>query len=152
MRDKVLPRGIRNHNPGNIRRAGFRWRGEVRNVETDREFCVFQSPEYGLRAVMVLLTNYQRKYALRTVADVMRRYAPPCENNTKAYINHVAAAIGVAPHDLIDLRHPETLLSCIRSIVLHENGKPPRQKPRNWYADGVFSAAFDLFIQPRRTP
>ena len=44
------PRGIRNNNPGNIRRNGDPWQGLAKD-QTDREFFTFQSAVYGIRAL-----------------------------------------------------------------------------------------------------
>lgn len=61
------PRGIRNNNPGNIR-WGDDWKGLVpKDQRTDKSFCQFTTPEYGIRAMIIILRNYQRKYGLDTV-------------------------------------------------------------------------------------
>ena len=39
-------RGIRNNNPGNIRK-GEKWKG-LSPIQNDSSFCVFKSPEYGI--------------------------------------------------------------------------------------------------------
>ena len=41
----MTTRGIRNHNPGNIRH-GEQWQGLAKE-QTDPSFCVFISNEYG---------------------------------------------------------------------------------------------------------
>src|SRR3569832_2780970 len=81
-------RGLRNNNPGNIRKTATDWRGEV--VGSDSAFETFATPEAGIRALAVLLRNYQRKYGLRTVRAIITRYAPPSENNTESYVSAVA--------------------------------------------------------------
>ena len=46
----MLPRGIRNNNPLNIRRtAKDQWKG-LRAQQTDASFCQFESLEFGWRA------------------------------------------------------------------------------------------------------
>ena len=45
----MLPRGIRNNNPLNIRRGKDQWKG-LRAQQTDASFCQFESLEYGWRA------------------------------------------------------------------------------------------------------
>ena len=55
MTDK--PRNIRNNNPGNIRLTSDRWRGQVL-PSPDRSFAVFKSPEWGYRALFVVLEGY----------------------------------------------------------------------------------------------
>lgn len=94
--------GIRNNNPGNIR-WGDEWQGLVPKAQrTDNAFCQFTKSEYGIRAMVIILRNYQRKHGLNTVTDIIRRWVPPNENNTQAYINSVAQATGVSPEQKID--------------------------------------------------
>src|SRR3569623_2606085 len=81
-------RGLRNNNPGNIRKTATDWRGEV--VGSDSAFETFATPEAGIRALAVLLRNYQRKYGLRAVRAIITRYAPPSENYTESYVSAVA--------------------------------------------------------------
>ena len=54
------PRGIRNNNPGNIRRNGDPWQGLAKE-QNDREFFTFKSAVYGIRALARLLITYQDK-------------------------------------------------------------------------------------------
>ena len=97
------PRGIRNNNPGNIRH-GQNWQGlnpDGRNI--DPAFCVFKSPVFGIRALAKVLMNYKKIHGLNTVRQIISRYAPPNENQTKAYIKTVAEQIGVYPDTIIDI-------------------------------------------------
>lgn len=115
------PRGIRNNNPGNIRRSSIDWRGEV--ATGDQTFEVFDTPEQGIRALGKILRNYQRKYGLNTVRGIINRWAPPTENNTDAYVQHVAEAVGADPDEPINV--DATLSLLVSSIILHENGINP---------------------------
>lgn len=131
------PRGIRNNNPGNIR-WGDDWRGLVPDAQrTDKSFCQFTSPEYGIRAMIVILRNYQRKRGLKTVADIINRWAPPVENNTLAYINSVAKSVGVDPDQVIDVMDSRVMIPLLEAIITHENGVQP-------YGFDVFVMAIDL--------
>ncbi len=115
------PRGIRNNNPGNIRdTAGDTWQGQQ---GTDGEFAIFETPEFGLRALARLLQNYREVHGLRSVRGIISRYAPTNENNTSAYINHVSSALGVSPDD--SLQFPTQLPGLMAAIIKHENGKQP---------------------------
>ncbi len=118
-------RGIRNNNPGNIR-WGEEWQGLVPTAQrTDKSFCQFTSPEYGLRAMVIILRNYQRKYGLNTVSGIIKRWAPPNENNTQAYINSVAQATGVAPDQRIDTGDSHFMTKLLQAIIKQENGGQP---------------------------
>lgn len=117
-----LPRGIRNHNPGNIRRSGDAWQG-LAPVQADPAFFQFVDPVYGIRALVRILDNYQRKHGLRTVRQIINRWAPPVENDTGAYVAHAARALGVDPDASIDVR--DHMAALVRVIIQHENGQQP---------------------------
>ena len=78
-----LSRGIRNNNPLNIR-VGNKWLGEVM-VKTDKDFEQFTDVKYGIRAAILILWRYVNKHRLRTVYDIIKRWAPPEENSTWNY-------------------------------------------------------------------
>jgi len=131
------PRGIRNNNPGNIR-WGDEWQGLVgKSQRTDKSFCQFTSPEYGIRAMIVILRNYQSKYGLRTITGMIKRWAPPNENDTQAYINSVAQATGTNADRPIDLNDSRKLFPLLQAIISHENGSQP-------YRLDVFVRALEL--------
>lgn len=120
-----MARGIRNNNPGNIRWS-CTWQGlKVNGKEQDKDFCVFIKPEYGIRAMAKILLNYKNLYKINTVAGIIHRWAPPSENNTVAYINHVAEVLKVDTDDTIDVRDNNIMLKLIKAIILHENGEQP---------------------------
>lgn len=137
------PRGIGSNNPGNIRVSASQWKGEI---PSDGPFERFDSPVMGIRALMRLLLNYQRRYKLKTIRQLITRWAPPSENLTNAYIKHVAEVSGFEPDTEIDLTDTETLIEIAQAIVLHENGMAPYDKPRFWFDDEVYSAAAKLAI------
>ena len=86
----MLPRGIRNNNPLNIRKGKDQWKG-LRAQQTDASFCQFERLEYGWRAAFYLLTRtYYHKYRLFTIRAIISRWAPPNENLTATYIENVS--------------------------------------------------------------
>lgn len=117
-------RGLRNNNPGNIRRSADKWKG-LRPVQTDSEFFQFTSSVWGIRAMARLLQNYQKRYGLDTVEQIINRWAPPVENDTESYIKSVAKNVGVTSSQVIDLNNVETLLRLVKSVIRHENGVNP---------------------------
>lgn len=134
---QTKPRGIRNNNPGNIR-WGDDWQGLVpESQRTDKSFCQFKTPEYGIRAMIIILRNYQRKYGLNTVAKIISRWAPPNENDTQAYIGSVAKSVGVTPEQKIDVTDSRIMIPLLQAIIQHENGQQP-------YAFSVFVGALAL--------
>jgi len=118
-----LPRGIRNNNPGNIRRSAIPWEGKVKG--TDTAFETFATPEHGIRALEKNLTTYQTKHGLDTPREIVNRWAPPNENDTGAYVNVVANALGVGPDDPINVQDPATMQKLRDAIIQHENGQNP---------------------------
>lgn len=135
----TAPRGIRNNNPGNIDYNPLnKWKGlNPKTKELDSRFCVFISPEYGLRALMILLRNYDNKYGLNSVRQIINRWAPTHENNTSAYMEHVAKMMGVKVNECLNLKNRETLISLAKAIVTHENGVQP-------YSDDKYQSAYEL--------
>lgn len=119
-----LPRGIRNNNPGNIRKSPENWLGLAPD-QTDPAFFVFTDAKYGIRAAARILKNYQKKYGLNTVKKIITRWAPTIENDTESYINHVASSLGVRVDEQIDLSDKSFLLPLVRTIFRHENGTMP---------------------------
>lgn len=131
------PRGIRNNNPGNIR-WGDDWKGLVpKSQRTDKDFCQFITPEYGIRAMIVILRNYQRKHSLNTITGIINRWAPTSENNTQAYIDSVAKATDTVPDQAIHTDDSRFMMKLLQAIIRHENGVQP-------YGFDVFVRAVEL--------
>lgn len=116
-----MSRGIRNNNPGNIRH-GPKWLG-LSSEQTDPEYSQFRSPVYGIRAMVKLLRNYQTRHGLKTIEEIITRWAPPSENITGAYVKHVASDAGVDPRAEIDVN--DYLTAIVTAIIEHENGRQP---------------------------
>lgn len=115
-----LPRGIRNHNPGNIRH-GDELEG-LAEKQADKYFCTFKESKYGIRAMGKVLLEYESGDGLNTVEDIINRWAPNSAN-TQAYIKHVSQRLGVPPNQKINVdNHLEEFVS---SMILHENGYSP---------------------------
>ena len=118
-----LSRGYRNCNPGNIRISGTRYKGEVVPSQ-DTAFKQFTSMAYGYRAMFVLIHYYCRVLHLKTVRQIISRYAPPSENHTESYIRHVADAILRGPDSEIDLGSMDEMVLMVAAMSRVENGVP----------------------------
>lgn len=118
-------RGIRNNNPGNIRNSdAIDWKGEVDSKnKKDKAFEEFKTMPDGIRAMMVLLRNYQKKYKLRTVRELISRYAPRSENNTEKYIARVCWKMNKSDKDPVDLSDKTTVFALISAMCLIETGE-----------------------------
>jgi hypothetical protein len=122
--NQQLPRGIRNHNPGNIRRSGDPWQGLAKD-QNDAAFFQFSEAKWGIRALARVLISYQDKHGLRTVRGIISRWAPPVENKTSNYIDHVAHRLGVGVDDALDVHDYSVLRGLVEAIIAHENGQQP---------------------------
>ena len=120
----TVPRGIRNNKPGNVRYTGTKWKG-LADPPSDGSFCRFETPEYGIRAIYVIISNYYTIHNINTIRSVINRWAPPNENDTKAYIDHVSSKCGVGADQVIDPRSLDIMIPLIEAIILHENGEQP---------------------------
>lgn len=100
-------RAVRNHNPVNIR-IGSNWVGlmPVEQMTPEQKFehsfCVFIDDPHGFRAAATILKNYKDDFLKEPgkyfcVQYIIERLAPPNENNTQSYINHVAQLTGFDP-------------------------------------------------------
>lgn len=128
----MTPRGIRNRNPGNIRKSAVPWRGKMPGA--DGEFETFDTPSNGIRALCKILLTYYRAHGLQTCEQIVARWAPASENDTRAYAAHVAAMLWVKPDDPLAVDDPDVLAALARAIIKHENGQQP-------YADDVIDRA-----------
>jgi hypothetical protein len=116
-------RGIRNHNAGNIRSiTSDTWEGQTGN---DGDFAIFESAEFGIRALARLLMNYNRIHGLNTVSELISRWAPSNENDTGSYIDSVADSIGKFSWWPLDLSDQDIITDLVKAIIKHENGIQP---------------------------
>ena len=119
---KIVPRGIRNNNPLNIR-IGNTWLGERPNP-TDPEFEEFVTIEYGYRAAFCILRRYIRRYGKNTIAQIISTWAPSSENATQKYIDVVAARMNLAPDIPIDYSDELTMVQLVAAMQFVECGVP----------------------------
>ena len=151
--DKAQPRGIRNCNPGNIERGKDRWLGMSADQSGDPRFLVFDKPEAGLRAIMRLLINYQERHDIKTVRDAINRWAPPGENNSSAYVQHVARLTGLDPDEPVDFLDEYICTAVTKAIVRHENGDTRSFGREDWYPEDVYQrAAVMAGFDPKAKP
>ncbi len=118
-----MSRGLRNCNPGNIRRSKVRYKGEVQ-PSRDAEFKEFCSMGYGYRAMFVLLDSYRSRYGLCTIRQMLGRYAPPSENFTEGYVRFVSSRTGIAPDEIVNTRAARDMVPIVAAMSQIENGVP----------------------------
>lgn len=90
-----LPRGLRNNNPLNIRISSIQWQGKI-TENTDGAFEQFISLEYGLRAGLVNIRTYIKRYHLDSISVIIPKWAPALDgNDVRAYVRLVSNKSGV---------------------------------------------------------
>ena len=115
---------IRNNNPGNLRyyADNSRTPGGVTYEAApgpEGSFAVFPTKEAGLAAMrkQIVLDTQTRGM---TLAQFITKYAPPGDkNDTEAYINNMARAIGISPGDRIPANKIEQLQA---AMIVQEGG------------------------------
>lgn len=145
---EIIPRGIRNNNPFNIRHSKNQWQGSS-SEQSDPDFVTFDSPIMGIRAAMKIIQNYYTKYNLCSVWEMISRWAPPSENPTDTYAGKVAAQMGVDVNDEVNiLTNSSMMIKMTQGMILMENGSPEKYNSwiyRNeafWYPQAVYQAAW----------
>lgn len=117
------PRGIRNHNPGNLVITTIAWKGKVPVAQnTDKHFEQFTSALFGIRAMFMDVRGDIEKDGLNTVRKLISVYAPASENNTQAYIDFIAKQLGINPDAKIT---SDKYFPLLKAIIQMENGKQP---------------------------
>jgi hypothetical protein len=125
-----VPLGVRRNNPGNIDfNPACIWVGQVMPHDGHR-FCQFKGPEYGVRAMAKLLTNYRLKKhidgtPIDTLYKAVWRWAPPVENHSDIYAKFVAARCDCGADEKVDFTQPEFLFHMIKAMIRMENGYEP---------------------------
>lgn len=88
-------RAYRLNNPSNIRLSNSRWLG-LAPIQDDKHFCTFVSVEYGVRALIALLSTYYNRYHLTSAREIISRFAPASDgNHTNVYIKYVSDVCAV---------------------------------------------------------
>lgn len=128
-----LPRGYRNNNPLNIRYSEQNnWLGKV-TPNTDGAFEQFSDMAYGYRAALYLLRKYIRN-GENTISRIIQKWAPPAENYTQNYIDHVVAFVRelgypyITPTTVIEANDAELLQKIAYAMSIVENGTSAETK------------------------
>ena len=116
----MMPRGLRNNNPLNIRHSADRFQGEI--AGTDKSFKTFSSLAYGYRAGFVILGTYL-SHGLNTVEKIITHWAPSTENDTESYIAHVERWSGVPRNKELTARDGSEYILIVAAMSFVENGQ-----------------------------
>ena len=80
--------------------------------------------KWGYRALIRTLQNYRYRHGCQTIADFIRRWAPPVENNTSGYINRVCSEMQVPNSYVPDVIDKSTMCAFAAAISQVENAVP----------------------------
>ena len=139
------PRGIRANNPTNIEYSpNTQWKG-LANPPTEGRFCRFTEPQWGLRATILILRNYQKR-GLVTLLQMISSWAPAADSNHPAsYAGTVAKYMGINAHDTVDLTNKDQVIKMLKGMVRVENGPAPQGTANgDWLDDLVYEAGWSL--------
>jgi len=90
-------------------------------------FGSYATPEDGIAATDANLRAYGSKHGIDTLGGVIRRWAPPNENNTNAYISNASKWTGLGPNDRINLGDQATRKK-IAYAIFKQEGRMPRDQ------------------------
>lgn len=126
MEKSIVPRGIRNNNPLNIRK-GNNWQGE-RYPQTDKAFEEFESMQYGIRAGFKLIRKYMSGYngltkKFNTIELIIKRWAPPTENATQRYIDFVSKTTGIPSRMKLSFDNKKAMCDIVSAMIQVECGQ-----------------------------
>lgn len=132
-------RAIRNNNPLNIRK-GSKWQG-MAPVQFDDSFTVFSSTQAGFRAALIIIRNYisgrnSTGLIIDTIETIIRRWAPPQENATEAYIRFVCQTTDIPRSQKLRFEDRQNICSIVHSMAFVESGV--------WFPLSDIRAAYDL--------
>ena len=116
-------RGLRNNNPLNIRLNNTKWQG-LAPVQKDKAFFTFVAPEWGYRAALRTLQNYNRVHGLTTIRQWIKRWAPPCENPTESYLKFVCDKVGMLAEAEPRISNETIMCNIVAAMSWFENGVP----------------------------
>lgn len=163
-KSKFAPRGVRNRNPLNIRRSKTPWFGEVDHIDVvdtkgesgaarfyDKSFCQFSDVKYGYRAAFKLIKKYIEVYECNTIRKIINRWAPPTENNTSNYVEHVCKWQCLDADAKITTSNHNGLVRLVFGMTMVENGKEYDPNLHHALYEGIlegFGLAFGEKFRP----
>lgn len=122
-----MTRGLSLNNPFNLMdNTTFQWEGQLQPTgDPDRRLAQFDTVDHGLRAGFKNLVNQGRIHRLNTWAQIIPKYAPPNENDTKAYMAAIVKGTGVAANTPLDFDNLDFLETAGKCFIMQEQGTCP---------------------------
>ncbi len=143
--DTNRPKGVDfatfNKSFGNIRNAGRKYKGEIspkKNI-----YKKFSAWKYGAAAMVAHLQRYINGTIgfgnLNTITKIINTWAPPSENDTKAYIAFVVKESGIKATTVLDWKDKATLWKVSKAMSKMES-----RQATAFYTEGVFNDAWEI--------
>lgn len=127
---------IGKNNVLNIRASkSFSWAGQT---GATRGFCDFDGIEMCRRAGLYLLMRSYRRAGVVKLEEVIKRWAPPTENNTSNYVDFVCKRSGLQRGFV--LRFLSDFASVLAAMEIMEIGVPASKR------DEYFATAKDSYL------
>lgn len=126
-------RGIRNNNPGNLRKTNIMWQGKV-VPGTDASFEQFKTMALGIRAMLLDIIG-KHKRGLDTIQELINVYAPPIENDTTGYVNSVSTRTGIG-RNVVYAPTKENFIKIAKAMAYIENGPDALLIPDKDWSEG----------------
>lgn len=111
-----LPIGVRQNNPGNLRKWG--------NAPIAGGFARFKDAAEGLQAMAGNLLNYSRR-GWDSITSIISHWAPKSENDTNSYIRDISQRMGVNANEHLNLGSSGTLQRLMAAMIHREQGMDP---------------------------
>lgn len=112
--------GMRANNPFNM--MGKNLPGSISHMKLSggRDLAVYPDMPTGIQKTLDLLNEYQEK-GVRTVAGMVNKWVGDPHADNSRYIADIAAAIGVRPDEVFDIRNRKAALAWIKAGQKHES-------------------------------
>jgi hypothetical protein len=129
-------KSVHRFNPTNIRYVDAnKWKGSI--GDDGSGFESFDDMASGFRATGIILQTYNKYHFNHsmTLKQMITRWAPPSENDTKSYIEFMEQNTGFSAEDVIDTGDNEVLFEVIRAMTKLEIGATAYSSYTNWDSD-----------------
>jgi len=129
-------KSVQRFNPTNIRYVDSnKWKGSI--GDDGSGFESFDDMASGFRATGIILQTYNKYYFNHemTLKQMITRWAPPSENDTKSYIEFMEQNTGFSADDVIDTGDNEVLFEVIRAMTKLEIGATAYSSYTDWDSD-----------------
>ena len=133
---------IAKNNIFNIRANGAKWIGQT---GANKGFAEFDNREHGIRAWLVLMRTYRKKYDRATIRTIVERFAPPKENDTEKYIRFCEQQTGLGAETRLMFDNDYCLLG--KALARMETGSNviPSEILTVMYKFNIFPAGYGNF-------